>query len=100
MDLQRPNGMSIGSTVTVAPSARAFATVLSRIGDREAHAPVRRDLGREVVVGHLHHAADGLPGEFPNRVGLRRALERRATRDPAKDGRVEHLVGVGVTGKQ
>src|SRR6185437_8877957 len=69
------------------------------VGDREDHAPVRWDLGRKVLVGHLHHAANLFPVHLPDGVGLGRALERGGTPLPTEDGRVERLVCVGVTGE-
>ena len=62
---KRPIGMSIGSFVTVAQLAGLGDGGVA-VGDGEAHAPVRRDLGREVLVGHLHHPADGLAVGSPD----------------------------------
>ena len=55
---KRPIGMSIGSIVTIEPISLALAVVASQSAKQTLR--VRRNLGREVLAGHLHHPGDRL----------------------------------------
>jgi hypothetical protein len=60
--------MSVGSNVIVAPELAGLRDGGVAVRDREADAPVGRDLGGELLVGHLHHASDRIAVALPHDV--------------------------------
>src|SRR5689334_5622048 len=64
------------------------------IGHREADAPVRWHLCGEVLGRHLHHPADRVAVDLPDRVAVGGALEAGLAQPPTEDLAVERARAV------